>query len=160
MRFAANGWATLPLQRRWLVCQESVRAKAMKPINLLAAVAALVMMATPSLAAKWIHVATGSNNTIYYFDAETFQRSGNQVTVGIKWDHSFDITSNKRETISRARFDCGKKTVYIIDQTLKYVDGTSEVLNIPTYVQDMGPIPRGTKMEATLNAVCRVSTRR
>jgi hypothetical protein len=58
----------------------------MKPINLLGATTALVLAATPSFAANWIYVISG-RGTDHYYDADTIQRSGNQVTVWEKLDH-------------------------------------------------------------------------
>lgn len=107
----------------------------MKHIKLIVA-AALVMAATPATAANWVYVLTSSKGTVYYYDADTIQRSGNQVTVWEKWDHSRDKTVKERETKVRYRYNCAERTGTLLQLTQYYPNGKFETITVKTHEQE------------------------
>jgi hypothetical protein len=126
----------------------------MKSINLMAAVTALVMAATPAFAADWIYVTTNVHGSVLYYDADTIQRSGSQVTVWEKSDHSRDKTTVWREAKDRYRYDCAERTRTLLHSTNYYPDGKVESLTYETYEQKVRPITPDTVGEAQFEAVC------
>ena len=131
------------------------RASAMKPINLLAAAVALVMGATPAFAANWVYVGSDINLSVWYYDADTIQRSGNLITVWKKIDTSRDKTEKRSQNISRQRYDCSKRTVTFLNSTSYYPDGTIKSFTWETYEQETDPIIPESMAETMLEAVCR-----
>ncbi len=126
----------------------------MKPINLLGAIAALVMAATPAYAANWVYVTTDVNDTDFYYDADTIVRSGNQVTVWEKFDHSRDKTVKERERKRRYRYDCAQRTSALLDSIIYYPDGKSSSFTWNAYEQETKPIVPDTVGDVTFKAVC------
>jgi len=126
----------------------------MRPINLLTAVAAITMAAAPAFAADWIYVTTDVNGAVIYYDADTIQRSGDQITVWRKWDHSRDKTVKERETKSRSRYDCAERTITLLTYINYFPDGKVETDTYPTYRQTAVPVIPETVGEEMLNAVC------
>ena len=129
----------------------------MKHIKLIAA-AALVMAATPAFAVNWVYVGARSSGTDFYYDADTIVRSGNQVTVWEKWDHSRDKTYKEREQRVRYRYDCAERTSTLLHAIIYYPDGTSRAVTFATYEQETEPLAPGTVGEAVLEAVCEATT--
>jgi len=125
----------------------------MKPIKLIAA-AALVMAATPAFAANWVYVATNDVGSDYYYDSDTIQRSGNQVMVWERWDHSRDKKTKERERKVRFRYDCAEKTSTLLDVIMYYPDGTNGSVTFATYEQKPHPLAPETAGEDKLEAVC------
>ena len=126
----------------------------MKPINLLGAATALVMAATPAFAADWVYVTTGEDGTVYYYDADTVRRSGNQVTVWENWDHSRDKTTEYRERKVQIRYDCAERTITFLYSIAYYPDGTSKSFTWKTYEQETDPVAPATLGESRLEAAC------
>ena len=126
----------------------------MKPISLLGAATALAMAATPAFAVNWVDVSSDSTGTIYYYDADTIQRSGNQVTAWEKGDHSRDKTVKQREKKVRYRYDCAEKTSTLLQLTKYYPDGKIEMVTWKTYEQEPQAIVPGTIGELQFEAVC------
>lgn len=118
------------------------------------AVTALVMAATPAFAADWIYVCTSKGGSVYYYDADTIQRSANQVTVWEKSDHSRDKTSKWREAKDRYRYDCAERTGVLLDGTSYYPDGKIETHTFESYEQKARSITPDTVEEAQFEAVC------
>ena len=127
----------------------------MKPINLLAAAVALVMGATPAFASNWVYAAETDANTVIYYDADTVQRSGNQVTVWEKWDHSRDKYEKRRQRIIQNRYDCSERTKTLLNGASYYPNGKIDTYNFKTYEQEADSIVPDSISEATLEAVCR-----
>ena len=74
-------------------------------------VACLALMPTaPAYAANWVYVTISDSNAVWYYDSDTIQRSGNQVSVWLKIDHSRDKTVKHRESKGRYRLDCEMTT--------------------------------------------------
>lgn len=48
--------------------------------TLLGAACLAVMPMAPAYAANWVYVTTSDHGSDYYYDSDTIQRSGNQVT--------------------------------------------------------------------------------
>jgi hypothetical protein len=126
----------------------------MKAINLLTAVSALVMAATPAFASNWVYVDTDAYRTVYHYDAETIKRSANQVTVWEKSDHSRDKTYKEREKRLHNRYDCAARTRTIINVVTYYPDGTNETLNVLPNAQEAYPVVPDTIGETMLKAIC------
>jgi hypothetical protein len=129
----------------------------MKPINSLGAAIALVMAATPAFAANWVYVTTHNNGADYYYDSDTIQRSGNQVTVWRKLDHSRNKTVKYREEKSQYRYDCSRRTYTLLNIIIYYPDGKVESFTWKTHEQEIEPIAPETVSEAVLEAVCAVT---
>lgn len=127
----------------------------MKPINLLAAATALVMAATPAFAANWIYVTQSNVGTVSYYDVDTIQRSGNQVTVWEKWDHSRNKTKKERETRIHGRYDCSERTITSLNINNYFPDGKIKSVNLETYEQKADSVIPDTSAEKMLEAVCR-----
>lgn len=111
-------------------------------------------LGTPAAAANWIYVTTGVNGTVIYYDADTIQRSGDQITVWRKLDHSRDKTIKAREAKDRYRYDCAERTDTLLAYTDYYPDGRIEADNIPTYRQEASPVTPDTVGETILETVC------
>lgn len=126
----------------------------MKPINLLGAAIALVMAATPAFAANWVYLTTTNNGTDMYYDADTIARSGNQVTVWEKLDHSQDKTFKQRQQTTLIRYDCAGRTRTLLHIISYYPDGTNKSFTFETYEQEAEPIAPGTLGEGKLEAIC------
>ena len=127
----------------------------MKPINILAATTALVMVATPAFAANWVYVGTNVRNAVHFFDADTIRRSGNQVTFWEKRDHSRDQTVKYREQKTRYRIDCGERTHKLLNAIEYYPDGRTESFDFFGASEQKAhvAVPESI-MEAMLEAVC------
>ena len=126
----------------------------MKPINLLGAAIALVMVATPAFAVNWVYVSSSNAGTDYYYESDTIQRSGNQVTVWEKGDHSRDKTVKQREKKVWYRYDCAERTSTLLQLTKYYPDGKIEMVTWKTYEQEPQAIIPGTIGEVQFEAVC------
>ena len=131
----------------------------MKPINLLGAATVLLMAATPAYAVNWVYVSTMDSGTDTYFDADSIRRSGNQVTVWERLDHSRDKTEKERERKKLVRYDCAERTRILINVIAYYPDGTVKSATWQPYEQEAVPVAPGTVGEATLEAVCAATTR-
>jgi hypothetical protein len=126
----------------------------MKPISSLGAAIALIMAVTPAFAANWVYVTTDVNDTDFYYDADTIVRSGNQVTVWEKFDHSRDKTMKERERKRRHRYDCAQRTITLLNSITYYPDGKINSFTWNTYEQETKPIVPDTVGEAKFEAVC------
>jgi hypothetical protein len=126
----------------------------MKPINLLGAAAALAMAATPAFAASWVYVTTHDNGADYYYDSDTIQRYGNQVTVWRKLDHSRNKTVKYRSEKSQYRYDCSRRTYTLLNIITYYPDGKVETFTWQMHEQKIESIAPETVSEAVLEAVC------
>jgi hypothetical protein len=124
-------------------------------LNKLITAAALLMAAAPALAANWVYVTTNDVGSDYYYDSDTIQRSGNQVTFWQKTDHSRDKTVKERESIDRYRFDCAMRTRTLLQVTNYYPDGNNESYTFSTYEQKENAVIPDTAGESMLEAVCR-----
>lgn len=128
----------------------------MKPIILLGTAVALSMAATPAVAANWVYIDQSTKNTVYYYDSDTIQRSGNLVTVWEKYDYRRNKTVKYRERKQRSRFNCEERTVIILDFVTSYPDGRIEAFNVPPYQQKAITIPPDTVAEDIFKAVCQI----
>lgn len=126
----------------------------MKLINLLGAAIALVMAAAPAFAVNWVYITTDDNGADYYYDADTIQRSSNQVTVWERWDHSSDKKTKERERKVRFRYDCAERTRTALHLINYYPDGTSKSFTWKAYEQETDPLAPGTLGDDTLEAIC------
>ena len=118
----------------------------MKPINLLGAAAALVLAATPAFAVDWVYVSSDSAGAVHYYDSDTIRRSGSQVTVWTKTDHSRDKRFKWRAAMARYRYDCAERTRTVLHSTNYYPNGESESYTWKTYEQNTIPIvPRNCR---------------
>lgn len=129
--------------------------KSIGTAKLLGAMCLALMPIAPVYAANWVYVATDRDNTVFYYDSDTIQRSGNQVTVWIKQDHSRDKTVKERESISRYRYGCAEKTLTRLQLTNYYPNGTMDTVIVKPYEQEELAIPPGTVAASLLEAVCR-----
>jgi hypothetical protein len=111
-------------------------------------------LGTPAAAANWIYVTNDTYGSVYYYDAATIQRSGNQVTVWRKSDHSRDKTFKERETKLRQRYDCSERTSALLNSTTFYPDGETASENYSVSEQIAYPLPPDTIAEKILEAVC------
>jgi hypothetical protein len=125
----------------------------MKHIKLIAATA-LAMAATPAFAANWAYVTTDRDNSVSYYDSDTIQRSGNQVTFWEKVDRSRDKTVKERQKLVRYRYDCAGRTATLLELIVYYPDGEIETLTLKAYEQEVRAIAPGTTGEMILQAVC------
>ena len=126
----------------------------MKPINSLGAAIALVMAATPAFAANWVYVDTTGSGADIYYDADTIARSGNQVTVWEKFDHSRDKKVKYRQQTVRSRYDCAERTRTTLHVIIYYPDGTSKSATWEAYEQEAELIAPDTLGEGKLEAIC------
>jgi hypothetical protein len=126
----------------------------MRLIKSLAAVSALVIAATPALASDWVPVFRTSDNTVTYYDADTIIRSGNQVTVWEKHDHSRNKSNKARETKIRIRYDCKERTLFFITASDYYPDGKIESFTYDSDEQAATAAVPDSRGEAMLEAVC------
>ncbi len=120
----------------------------------LGAMCLAVMPMAPVYAANWVYVTTGPNNVVYSYDSDTIRRSGNQVTVWEKYDHSRDKTTKKRETKARYRYDCAERTDTLLEVVNYYPDGKNERFTYDTYQQKESAVTPDTISEIMLEAVC------
>ena len=107
-----------------------------------------------ALAANWIYVAANEVGTVFYYDADTIQRSGTQVTVWMKWDHSRDKTAKERERKGRSRYDCEQRTETLLNSTVYYPNGQNRSFTWEAYDQSARPVVPDTVGEAILETVC------
>ena len=114
-----------------------------------------LMPITPAYAANWVYVTTAQTNAVYYYDSDTIRRSGNQVTVWEKVDHSRDKRVKYREALSRYRYDCADRTSTLLQATDYYPDGKIETFTWETYEQKERAVTPDSVMEGMLEAVCR-----
>jgi len=126
----------------------------MKRINTLVAATAFLMAATPAFAANWVYVTTHDNGADYYYDSDTIQRSGNQVTVWRKLDHSRNNAVKYREEKDQYRYDCSRRTYTLLSAIIYYPDGKVEAFTWQTHEQEITPIAPETVSEVVLEAVC------
>ena len=126
----------------------------MKSIKFIVAAAALIMAATPAFAVDWVYVTTGENGSDFYYDADTIQRSGNQVTVWEKEDASRNKTVKYREQKIQGNFSCSSRTYRLLSFVAYYPDGKQNSSSLDTYEQKVEPIPPDTIGETRLEAVC------
>jgi hypothetical protein len=114
---------------------------------------ALTPMA-PAYAANWVYVAKNTNGAVFYYDSDTIRRSGNQVTVWEKVDHSRNKTVKMREEKSRWRYDCEERTRALLQLTNYYPDRQPETFTWNAYEQKEGAVTPDTVGEDILKAVC------
>ena len=123
--------------------------------TLLGAMCLALMPIAPAYAANWVYVVTSANNTDYYYDADTLQRSGDQVTVWFRLDHSRDKTKKQREAKDRYRLNCATRTITLLYTFNYYPDGKSESFSYDTYEQSVNPVVPGSMAEDLLEVICR-----
>ena len=116
----------------------------------------LSLGATPAFAANWVYVGESVNNAVWYYDADSIQRSGDQVTVWKKLDHTRDRTTKIRTALSRTRYDCAERTDTLLARVSYYADGTSKSAEWSRYEQTADTIFPESMAEAMLEAVCGV----
>lgn len=121
---------------------------------LLGAMCLAMMPMAPVYAANWVYVGENTNNAAWYYDSETIQRSGNQVTVWEKIDASRDKTVKMRESKARARYDCAERTRTLLQVTTYYPNGKNETDIAKTYEQEEDAITPDTMADAMFEAVC------
>lgn len=133
----------------------------MKPISLLGAAIALIMAATPAFAVEWIYVDENDTGTVYYYDADTLSRYGNQVRFWGRTDHSRDKTRKEREVRTWQVYDCKSRTSRVLQGVTYYPNGKSETVYFSPAQQPLteSAITPGTMGEAMLEAVCAATTR-
>lgn len=120
----------------------------------LGAMCLALMPIAPAHAANWVHVITNNSGTDFYYDSDTIRRSGNQVTVWEKYDHSRDKTDKTREKKVLYRYDCVKRTTTILQATIYYPNGKNETSVWDTYKQKERAVTPDTGGDAMLRAVC------
>ncbi|MFM8543365.1 MAG: surface-adhesin E family protein [Chakrabartia sp.] len=130
----------------------------MKTKHLIASAIALSLSlgATPAFAANWVYVGESVNNAVLYYDADSIQRSGNQVTVWKKLDHRRDRTTKIRTALSRTRYDCAERTDTLLARVSYYADGPSKSAEWSRSEQTADTIFPESMAEAMLEAVCGV----
>ena len=130
----------------------------MRIINRTAIFTALCLAAmplAPAYAVDWVLVDANDNNTVWYYDADTLRRSGDEVTVWGKYDHSRDKTVKAKYTISLNRYNCTQRTTVLISWTQYYRNGKIDASSLKPYEQEEEQIPPNTMFEAMLEAVCK-----
>lgn len=123
--------------------------------TLLGVVCLALMPIAPAYAANWVYVTTSDVGSNYYYDSDTIQRFGNQVTYWEMVDHSRDKTVKARESKDRYRCDCAERTRTLLQATSYYRNGTSETFTWDAYEQTEAAVIPGSVGEAMLEAVCR-----
>lgn len=113
-----------------------------------------VMPMAPAYAANWVYVTESDSKSVFYYDSDTIQRAGNQVTVWIKIDNSRDRSVKQRGSTDRVRYDCGDRTSIILQRTSYYPDGKNETFDWSTYKRKEDPIIPDTLNEDIFEAVC------
>lgn len=108
----------------------------------------------PAAAANWVYVTKSANGSVYYYDADTVQRSGDLITAWEKSDHSNDKTKKERESKDRYRYDCSNRTSTLLNSINYYPDGASKSFTWENYEQKNEPVIPETIGEAILEAVC------
>jgi hypothetical protein len=133
----------------------------MRRVELVTAVSALLLTATPSLAANWIYVGTDAHQTALYYDPETVRRSGSQITTWTRQDYLNNDRSSDKEirTELRARYDCTKRTVTFLDVTAYYPDGKNRVFTFKASEQITDTILPESTGEVMLKAICTAKAR-
>ena len=129
-----------------------------KSIGIAAPLGALclaVMPIAPAYAANWVYVTTNDIGIDYYYDSDTIQRSGNQVTFWQKADYSRVKARKERESKDRYRYDCAMRTRTLLQATNYYPDGNNETYTYNTYEQKEKAVIPDTTGEVMLEAVCR-----
>ena len=109
----------------------------------------------PAYAANWVYVDADADNTVVYYDADTIQRSGDQVLVWVRYDHSRDKTEKARETKVRAIYDCAARTFISRAAITYFPNGNVDTFEVPSYQQRSFSVVPGSIAEALLEAVCR-----
>jgi hypothetical protein len=128
--------------------------KYIRTAALLGAMCFALMPTAPAYAANWVYVTKSTKNAVFYYDSDTIQRAGNQVTVWVKLDHSRDKTEKAREKKVLYRYDCVNRTLTILQVTIYYPNGKNETLALDTYQQNEIAVTPDTVSEAMLEAVC------
>jgi hypothetical protein len=108
----------------------------------------------PAAAANWVYVGESVNKTVIYYDAETIQRSGNQVKVWEKWDYSSNMTLKFREAKVHKRYNCLERTDTLLGGSSYYPDGKVESFNLAPHEQEADPVTPETIGEGVMKAVC------
>jgi hypothetical protein len=132
----------------------SIMKKSIGTSALLGALCLTVMPFAPAYAANWVYVTTDKDNTGFYYDSDTIQRSGNQVTVWTMYDHSRDKTVKMRESKVLIRYGCAERTLTTLQETTYYPNGTMNTVIVKPYEQEEIAIPPSTVAEKMLEAVC------
>lgn len=107
--------------------------KSIEAAALLGVMSLALVPIAPAFAANWVYLAESTSNAVYYYDSETIRRSGNQVTVWVKGDHSRDKTVKMRESKARYRYDCAERTSTLLQLVDYYPDGKIETFTWETY---------------------------
>ena len=121
---------------------------------LLGAMCLALMPVAPANAANWVYVAENSDGAVYYYDADTLQRSGDAVTVWEKSDHSRDATVKYRAKMSLTRYYCSRRTYALISVITYYPNGKSDSFSWSSYEQKEGYIAPDTVGQRQLEAAC------
>jgi hypothetical protein len=120
----------------------------------LTAVSVCVMAATPVLAENWVYLgATTNKNGVMYYDAETIERIGNQVTVWVKLDFSRVKSAPYLETKSRYRVDCKEWTSFLLDGIAYYRGGKIASFSWEPYEREE-VVPPDSIYEDMIKEVC------
>ena len=93
---------------------------------LLGAMCFAFMPIAAAYAANWVYVDEATGNVVYYYDTDTLQRSGDEVTVWEKADHSRDATEKFRSKTILSRYFCSRRTYVTISMIIYYPNGTNE----------------------------------
>ena len=118
-------------------------------------VAFCVLLPTlPAYAANWVYVVTDPDNAVVYYDSDTLQRTGDEVIVWVKWDHSRDKTVKERESKDRAIYDCSAGTRTVLSIWDYFPNGEVNSIEYKPSEQTAKSVPPDSMGETIMQAVC------
>ena len=128
--------------------------KSIEAAALLGVMSLALVPIAPAFAANWVYVDKNVDGAVHYYDADTLQRSGDEVTIWDKVDHSRDATTKLRSTTALIRYFCSRRTYTLISYTVYYANGKIESASWSPNQQTETYIAPDTIAESKLKAVC------
>lgn len=129
--------------------------KSMGTAKLIGIMCLALMPISHADAANWVYADENSKGTVVYYDADTLRRSGQEVTVWVRFDHSRDATVRERYSNHFTRYNCIERTTVLVSYTNYYRNGKIQTENLKSYEQEEQYIAPGTISEAILEAICK-----
>ncbi|WP_448479903.1 surface-adhesin E family protein [Pseudoxanthomonas mexicana] len=117
---------------------------------------ALMTCAADAAAATWNYIAAGNEKTLYFFDADTVQKTGNAVTLWVKTVRTRQADSDGSwATALQWRINCASRTI----QTLSWSSYNNSGDFIESNNKPSSPTPAtpDTTGEAVLKIACEPS---
>ncbi len=117
----------------------------------------LAMVGAPAFGADWIYVTAENDGSPRFYDADTIERSGTQVTFWERrgWRQGASQESNECcAVLAKFKYDCHSRTSTLLVGRLYYRDGSVALASKAERTPNAEPIFPDSPEEKMFRVVC------